>query len=152
MFDEILQKYQVEAGYEIPRESKHIDFYLEERNVPINAAMDYLKIFAKYNLMQFKSVEDSFEFKDIVQIHAYLSDYLLSNQEKDGQLHFIQFCSLKPQLLFEKYEMTQIKQGVYQTMDFKMAPFYLVVISELPAGNCEEVDKIRLCLPPEQAD
>ena len=40
--------------------------------------------------------------------------------------------------------MEQIKQGIYYTVGFEIAPVYAVVISELPVEQKGEVERIRL--------
>ncbi|MEM7184206.1 MAG: hypothetical protein AAF518_25125 [Spirochaetota bacterium] len=142
---EILRKqYHLEVEYEIPGNPKHIDFYLEAKDKPINEAMTYLKIFAKYNLMEFKSEGDIFRDDDILKMYAYIANFLLGNRDKKGQLHFILFCSIKPKLLFQEYQLTQIKQGIYYTQEIRIVPVYVVVISELPNKETGEIERIRL--------
>ncbi|MEM7182290.1 MAG: hypothetical protein AAF518_15350 [Spirochaetota bacterium] len=145
MFKDILQKfYHLEVEYEIAGNPKHIDFYLEAGNLPINDRMVYLKIFQKYNLIEFKSEGDIFAKDDILKIHSYLSSFLLSNREKEDHLHYILICSIKPKLLFKRYHMEQIKLGIYYTAGFEIAPVYAVVISELPVEQAGEAERIRL--------
>ncbi|MEM7181173.1 MAG: hypothetical protein AAF518_09685 [Spirochaetota bacterium] len=162
LFDEIFkevvkevldQRYHLEIEYEIPGDPKRVDFYLEAKDVPINATMVYLKIFAKYNLMEFKSEKDRFRQEDIYKIHAYLVNFLVRNPKKAGKLRFILFCSITPKPLFKKCTMTKVKQGIYKTLDTKLlAPLYVVVISELPADKLGEVEKIRLFQEKKQLD
>ncbi|MEM7184843.1 MAG: hypothetical protein AAF518_28370 [Spirochaetota bacterium] len=153
VFKEILYQYHLEIEYEIPGDPKRVDFYLEAKDVPINSTMVYLKIFAKYNLMEFKSEGDRFRQEDIYKIHAYLANFLVRNPKKAGRLRFIIFCSVTPKPLFKKCQMTKVKQGIYKTLDTKLlAPLYVVVISELPADKQGEVEKIRLFQEKKQLD
>ncbi|MEM7184990.1 MAG: hypothetical protein AAF518_29115 [Spirochaetota bacterium] len=62
---EILHLHHLEVEYEIPGNPKRVDFYLEAKDVPINSTMVYLKVFAKYNLIEFKSEGDRFRIEDI---------------------------------------------------------------------------------------
>ncbi|MEM7182436.1 MAG: hypothetical protein AAF518_16095 [Spirochaetota bacterium] len=48
--------------------------------------------------------------------------------------------------------MQQIKQGVYRTQGFEIAPVYAVIISELPTDKEGEVEKIRLFQRKNQLD
>ncbi|MEM7181717.1 MAG: hypothetical protein AAF518_12440 [Spirochaetota bacterium] len=149
---EILREHHLEIEYEIPGNPKRIDFYLEEKDKPINSTMVYLKIFAKHNLMEFKSEGDIFQYEDLVKTYCYISNFLVRNLDTKGQLHFILFCSIKPKLLFRECKVTQVKQGIYQTLDIQLAPVYVVVISELPTEEQGEVEQIRLFQEKKQLD
>ncbi|MEM7184376.1 MAG: hypothetical protein AAF518_25990 [Spirochaetota bacterium] len=150
---EILHRHHLEVEYEIPGNPKRVDFYLEAKDVPINSTMVYLKVFAKYNLMEFKSEGDRFRQDDIYKIHTYLANFLVRYPKKASKLRFILFCSVTPRLLFKKCRMTKVKPGIYKTLDTKLlAPLYVVVISELPADQKGEVEKIRLFQEKKQLD
>ena len=82
---EIFYRHHIEVEYEIPGDPKRVDFYLEAKDVPINSTMVYLKIFAKYNLMEFKSEGDRFRLEDIYKIHVYLANFLVRNPKKAGR-------------------------------------------------------------------
>lgn len=73
------KKHEVLTEFEILKLSRKIDVLIIQGENPINEDMEYLKIFQKFNIIEFKSVVDKINSEAINKMLFYSNGFLLED-------------------------------------------------------------------------
>ena len=134
---------KVITDFEIIKLPKKADLLIIETDKPITEHVKIFTYFKKVNIIEFKSVNDPFRFKeDLPKIWIY-SGGVVSN-EKESNIEnttFTLVSSRKPEKLLKYYEkdIQKVQNGVYLIQRMIPIPVYVVVINELDFNLEKEV-------------
>jgi len=138
-------------GYELYFESEHnlskkplqIDLLIIEKNKPAEITNEIGRIFKKYNIMEYKSPDDSLNIDTLYKVQAYAalykSDGKTVDEKKENDITVSLVREKKPLGLFKALEKRNIKtempyKGVYYIKNGVWFTTQVIVTSELP-GN-----------------
>lgn len=138
---------KVITDFEITKLPKKTDVLIIETQRPIKEYVSIFTYFKKFNIIEFKSVQDPFRLgEDLPKILIYIGGLLLN--EKAAHFNNTTFTILnsrKPEKLFKTYKkyIQKARNGVYLIESIVQVPVYIVLANEVEGILDKELALIK---------
>lgn len=129
-----------ENEHQLGTKPKMIDILIIKKNADVPVRKNIGKIFRKYNIIEYKSPEDSLVIDDFYRVYGYACFYKADTGVSDSipieDLTITFVCSKYPRKLMKhwrenkRYEICQMEAGVYYIKG-DVIPMQLLVLSRL---------------------
>ena len=136
----------VKPEFAIHRLPRKIDVLIIEAEKPIKDHVIIFTYFQKYNILDFKSEDDTFVMEDIYKIGYYSNALLLREKKIDyfKNLTYTLVCTDRPNLIFKIAKPEIEKKGLYVVKGLCIIDVRVLVISEIEDDLEKEIKYLKI--------